>query len=43
LDAHRSQIQCVVGQDYIPFGRAQCPSLMDYADGMDTMEFLATC
>jgi hypothetical protein len=43
LDAHRSQIQCVVGQDYIPFGQAQCPSLMDYADGMDTMEFLATC
>ena len=43
LDAHRSQIQCVVGQEFIPFGQAQCPSLMDYPDGMDTMEFLATC
>ena len=43
LDAHRSQIQCIVGQEFIPFGQAQCPSLMDYPDGMDTMEFLATC
>jgi hypothetical protein len=43
LDAQRSNIQCVVGQDFIPFGQAQCPSLMDYPDGMDTMHFLATC
>ncbi len=43
LDANRSQIQCIVGQEFIPFGQAQCPSLMDYPDGMDTMEFLATC
>jgi hypothetical protein len=43
LDSQRSNIQCVVGQEFIPFGQAQCPSLFDYPDGMDTMGFLATC
>ena len=33
-------IQCVVGQDYVPFGNAQRPSLSDFADGIDTVEFL---
>lgn len=41
LEVHKNQIQCVVGQQYIPFGQAQCPSLTDYADGIDTMQFLA--
>lgn len=35
-----SDIQCVVGHDFIPFGQAQQPKLMDYADGVDTMAFL---
>lgn len=35
-----NKIQCVVGKDYIPFGRSQKPSLNDYADGVDTMQFL---
>ncbi|MEY4658802.1 MAG: hypothetical protein RJB36_568 [Bacteroidota bacterium] len=43
LEQHRSQIQCVVGRNYLPFGQAQCPSLTDYADGIDTMAFLASC
>jgi hypothetical protein len=34
------QIQCIVGDGNIPFGKAQQPSLTDYADGIDTMEFL---
>jgi hypothetical protein len=34
-------IQCVVGKD-IAFGQAQVPELMDYADGVDTMQFLLT-
>ncbi len=34
------KIQCVVGQDYIPFGEAQCPTLNDYADGVNTLDFL---
>ncbi len=33
-------IQCIAGNGYIPFGMAQRPSLRDYADGVDTMEFL---
>lgn len=33
-------IQCIVGQEYIPFGNTQQPSLSDYADGIDTMQFL---
>ncbi|SHJ61648.1 Acyl-CoA reductase (LuxC) [Reichenbachiella agariperforans] len=41
LQAHESKIQCVVGQEYIPFGQAQLPSLEDYADGVDTMAFLS--
>ena len=34
-------IQCIVGQGYIPFGKAQQPGLDDYADGVDTLRFLA--
>jgi hypothetical protein len=33
-------LQCAVGHDYIPFGQAQIPSLTDYADGIDTINFL---
>ena len=33
-------IQCVVGQKFIPFGQSQSPGLCDYADGVDTLSFL---
>ncbi|MGK2861569.1 MAG: acyl-CoA reductase [Chitinophagaceae bacterium] len=33
-------LQCIAGKDFIPFGGTQCPSLSDYADGIDTMRFL---
>ncbi|HEY4154841.1 MAG TPA: acyl-CoA reductase [Puia sp.] len=33
-------IQCLVGKDFIPFGKSQQPSLTDYADGSDTLLFL---
>ncbi len=33
-------LQCVVGEDAVKFGGAQTPSLTDYADGTDTMQFL---
>lgn len=36
-----SDIQCVTGHGYIPFGQTQSPRLTDYADGIDTMAFLA--
>lgn len=35
-------IQCIVGHDFIPFGDAQKPSLTDYSDGVDTLEFLCS-
>ncbi len=36
---HNNNIQCLAGTD-IPYGKAQSPGLMDYADGVDTMQFL---
>jgi len=33
-------IQCIVGHDHIPFGQAQNPSLTDYADDINTLNFL---
>jgi len=35
-----ADIQCAVGKGLIAFGQAQTPSLSDYADGVDTMQFL---
>jgi hypothetical protein len=32
-------VQCIVGHSAIPFGEAQKPSLVDYADGEDTVKF----
>jgi hypothetical protein len=40
IEEHKYDIQCVVGSNYIPFGKAQCPSLSDYADNVDTMRWL---
>jgi len=33
-------IQCLVGLENIPFGEVQRPGLTDYADGIDTLQFL---
>lgn len=33
-------VQCIMGYGGIPFGQAQSPGLEDYADGVDTMQFL---
>ncbi|MEN9382620.1 MAG: hypothetical protein RI940_1503 [Bacteroidota bacterium] len=35
-------VQCVVGKTGLPFGSLQKPSLSQYADGVDTLEFLST-
>lgn len=40
--SHNSDVQCVVGNGFIPFGKAQYPSLTDYADGTDTMKWLSS-
>ena len=40
LNSNKNRIQIVVGQNYVPFGDAQCPELNDYADGIDVMKWL---
>jgi hypothetical protein len=37
---NNNDLQCIVGHGFTPFGMAQQPSLSDYADGVDTMQFL---
>jgi len=34
------QLQAIIGHGALPFGQAQIPSLTDYADGIDTLNFL---
>lgn len=48
LSQQGENIQCVVtaagietGNQVVNFGQSQCPALWDYADGIDTMRFLA--
>ena len=36
----KDKIQCLVGKGHVPFGRAQQPSLSDFPDGVDILEFL---
>jgi hypothetical protein len=33
-------LQCIVGKGFVPFGQAQYPGLDDFADGVNTMDFL---
>ncbi len=40
INENRDAIQCIVGKNEIPFGKAQSPGLSDYADNIDTLEFL---
>ncbi|MDR0907122.1 MAG: aldehyde dehydrogenase [Rikenellaceae bacterium] len=46
LAAHEAEIQCIVGSiDHpraVDFGESQSPTLTDYPDGRDTMQFLAS-
>ncbi len=38
----KEDIQCVIGNGYMQFAEAQKPNLLEYADGVDTMQFLLT-
>jgi hypothetical protein len=47
LSRDKDSIQCISSvkgwyAGSVPFGRTQSPSLTDYADGIDTMEFLCS-
>jgi hypothetical protein len=37
---NNNDIQAIAGVNHLPFGEAQQPSLTDYADGVDTLQFL---
>jgi hypothetical protein len=39
-DQLKEKIQCIAGRNHTPFGRTQYPRLWDYADNIDTLEFL---
>ena len=45
LEEHEEKIQCVVRKDNskkeVSFGQTQKPQLWDYADDVDTIEFLS--
>ena len=40
IKENAEQLQCVVSKKDIPFGNTQQPNLWDYADGVDTVDFL---
>lgn len=40
LDAHREELQVIMGKNYTPFGVAQTPKIDDFADNINTMRFL---
>jgi len=40
IEKHKNSIQCVVSKNAVPFGKSQNPRLWDYADGVDTIDFL---
>ncbi|GAB2547994.1 acyl-CoA reductase [Rufibacter soli] len=47
LEQVQEKLQCVVSKEGVweksfAFGQAQCPAVSDYADGVDTLEFLLT-
>lgn len=41
LSMHRDTIQCVLGNGYLPFGSAQRPRINDFADNVNTLEWLS--
>src|SRR5690606_25498570 len=40
LDKHKGHIQCVLGHGFIPFGYSQKPVITDFADNVNTLDFL---
>jgi hypothetical protein len=42
LKTNTEHIQCVVGHNYTPFGYSQRPVISDFADNVNTLDFLVT-
>jgi hypothetical protein len=42
ISINAENLQCIVGQNYIPFGYSQQPVISDFADNVNTLKFLVT-
>ena len=40
ISQHKHQLQCVISSKDTPFGQSQSPLISEYADGVDTLDFL---
>jgi hypothetical protein len=40
LETRAGQLQCVVGEGHLPFGYSQKPVITDFADNVNTLDFL---
>lgn len=40
LKENENQLQCIVGQGYVPFGYSQQPVITEFADKINTLDFL---
>lgn len=40
IELHKNELQTVVGKNYTPFGQSQFPDITEFADGINTLEFL---
>jgi hypothetical protein len=40
IQTHRQELQVIVGKNQTPFGVAQTPKIDDFADDVDTMQWL---
>ena len=40
ISKQKEQLQCVISSEDIPFGQSQSPLISEYADGVDTLDFL---
>lgn len=40
ISKNKNKLQCIISRKHIPFGSSQNPNLWDYADDVDTIEFL---
>ena len=38
---HKEKLQCIVGSDHTPFGQSQTPKIDEFADNVNTLDFLA--
>ena len=41
INDNNNLFQCIISKDDIDFGQSQFPKLDDYADNIDTLEFLS--